>query len=243
MEEAMRKHALITGGNSGIGYAVAKLLKNKDYEVVISGRNTERVNQAAKELGASALVADISSINDIRTLASQFMESGLDVLVNNAGKAEPGPIGSYDENRFTDHINTNVRGPLFLIQELLPALEKNQGSITNISSIITHHGAPNLGIYAASKGAIEALTRTLALELAPKNIRINAVAPGAIDTPIITKMGLTEEQQKIIIEHHQTTTPLGRLGSPDEVAQVVVAQLESTYVTGSIWTVDGGVDA
>ena len=126
---------------------------------------------------------------------------------------------------------------------MLPALEKRQGSVTTISSIIVSHGFPGVALYAATKGAVEAFTHSLALELAPKKIRVNAIAPGAIDTPIFTKMGLTEEQQKMLAEQHKATIPLQRLGTPDEVAQVAVAQIESSYVTGSIWRVDGGADA
>ncbi|HEC17089.1 MAG TPA: SDR family oxidoreductase [Sedimenticola sp.] len=103
--------------------------------------------------------------------------------------------------------------------------------------------APNVGLYAASKGAVEGFTRSLALELAPRNIRINVISPGAIDTPMFTKMGLTEEQQKMVADHHIASIPLKRFGAPAEVAEAVLAQIECSYVTGSIWTVDGGVDA
>ena len=239
----MRKIALVTGGSSGIGYATAQLLKEKNYDVIISGRNAEKVAEVAQEMGARSLAADMADVDDLGRLASEFSDSGLDILVNNAGTIKFVPIGQYDAQQFSTHFDTNVRGPLLLIQALLPALEMRKGSITTISSIIVTHGAPGAALYAATKGAVEAFTRTLALELAPKNVRINAVAPGAIDTPIFSKMGLTQEQQAMLAEQHKASIPMGRLGSPQEVAQVVVAQLESTYVTGSVWTVDGGVDA
>ena len=239
----MTRIALVTGGNSGIGYATAKLLADKGYEVFISGRSASKLDDAAKELNARPITADMTNLEDLESLASQFSDTGLDALVNNAGVALFAPLESYDESLFSIHMNTNVRGPLFLIQKLLPALEKRQGAITNVSSIITNHGFPNLSVYAASKGAMEAFTRTLALELSPRNIRINAVAPGAIETPIKAKMGLAPDQIESVVEQVTATIPLRRFGKPEEVAHVIVAQVESTYTTGAVWQVDGGVDA
>ena len=239
----MERVALVTGGNSGIGYATARLLKEREYRVFIAGRNAAGLVHAGQELNVETLTVDLEDANAVRAVASQFFESGLDVLVNSAGIGVFLPIGSYDEANIAQHFNVNVRAPLLLIQELVPALEKNQGSVTTVSSIISNHGAAGAAIYAATKGAVEAFTRSLALELAPRKIRVNAVAPGAIDTPMFSKMGLTAEQIDMVMEGHRTTIPLRRLGSPEEVAQVIVAQAEATYVTGSIWTVDGGVDA
>ena len=125
----------------------------------------------------------------------------------------------------------------------MPALQKRQGCVTNISSAITNNGLPNASLYAATKGAIDAFTRSLARELAPQNIRVNVVSPGAIDTPIITKFGFNEEQIKVFKAQVETTIPLQRYGRSEEVAQVIVAQVEATYVTGAVWAVDGGVDA
>ena len=124
----------------------------------------------------------------------------------------------------------------------MAALEKKSGCIINISSIITRRGGPGFGIYAATKGAIESITRNLAIELAPKKIRINAICPGAIDTPMFDKFGLPEDQSAAAKEYALSTIPLGRFGDPSEIAQVVISQAESTYVTGAIWHVDGGVD-
>ncbi len=239
----MTKTALITGGNSGIGYATAKLFTERGYAVTIAGRDEQKIEEAATELGVNAFVADMSNIDDLKRLGEHFNAIGLDALINNAGICQVAPIGMYNADLFSLHFDTNVRGPLFLIQELLPALEKRRGSITTVSSIVTVHGAPNVGLYAASKGAVEGFTRSLALELAPRNIRINVISPGAIDTPMFTKMGLTEEQQKMVADHHIASIPLKRFGAPAEVAEAVLAQIECSYVTGSIWTVDGGVDA
>ncbi len=239
----MKKNALVTGGNSGIGFATAKLLKERGYEVYISGRNRDKIDLAATELGITGLVADMSNLDDVRSLAANFLDSGLDVLVNNAGIAKFIPIGLYEEEDFDEHINTNLKGPLFLIQALLPALEKRGGAITNVSSIVTTHGMPNLGIYSTTKGGIDALCHTLALELAPKGIRINAVSPGAVDTPMAEKFGIEAEQLKEIAAQVSKTIPLQRYGASEELAHVIVSQLESTYTTGAVWVVDGGVSA
>jgi NAD(P)-dependent dehydrogenase (short-subunit alcohol dehydrogenase family) len=239
----MTKTVLITGGNSGIGYAAAQLFRDKGYSVTIVGRDVEKVEGAATELDINAFVADMANIDDIKRLGEHFYEMGLDALVNNAAICQVSPIGTYSEEQFERHFQTNVRGPLFLTQELLPALEKRQGGVTFVSSIITVHGAAGAGLYAASKGAIEGATRTLALELAPKKIRVNVVSPGAVDTPMFTKMGLTDEQQQMLVDQHIANIPLKRFAEPAEVAEVIHAQIESSYVTGSIWTVDGGVDA
>jgi NAD(P)-dependent dehydrogenase (short-subunit alcohol dehydrogenase family) len=239
----MTKNVLITGGNSGIGYAAARLFAERGYSVTIAGRDAQKVEQAALELGVQGLIADMANSDDLKRLGDYFGGSGLDALVNNAGICRVSPIGMYDEALFAEHFNTNVRGPLLLIQALLPALEKRQGSVSSVSSIITVHGAAGAGLYAASKGALEGAIRTLALELAPRKIRINAVSPGAVDTPMFAKMGLTDEQQKMLADQHVANIPLKRFAAPAEVAEVIFAQVESSYVTGSIWTVDGGVDA
>jgi NAD(P)-dependent dehydrogenase (short-subunit alcohol dehydrogenase family) len=239
----MKKIALVTGGNSGIGYATAKLLKEKGYEVFISGRDPDRVKQAADTLGVNSIVADMTDPEKIRMLASQFLESGLDVLVNNAGIPKNFSISNLTVDDFSEIFNTNVRGPLLLIKELLPALDKRHGSITTVSSAITEMGKPNLFLYAATKGAVNAFTRSLAIELAPQKIRVNAVAPGITETSIFTKAGMNPEEIAEFKKILEADIPMGSLGRPEEIAQVIVAQVESTYVTGAVWNVDGGVSA
>ncbi|MCI5167423.1 MAG: SDR family oxidoreductase [Candidatus Electrothrix sp. GM3_4] len=238
----MSKTALITGGNSGIGYATANLLKEKGYSVVITGRHKGRVSRAAVEIGVECIIADMAELEDIKRLASRFQNKGLNVLVNNAAIVRFIPLSELSSTDYSLFFNTNIRGPLELIREMLPALEKRQGSVTNISSIAVNNGLVNGSLYAATKGALEAATRNLALELAPKKIRVNAVSPGAIDTPLAEKSGRSREAIDAHKAMLEKIIPLQRYGKAEEVAQVVCAQLEATYVTGSVWVVDGGAD-
>lgn len=239
----MKKNALVTGGNSGIGYATAKLLAEHGYAVTISGRNQAALETAANELHVEAITADMGNLQDIAKLAAHFSESGLDVLINNAAAAKFQSVSAITPADFDEIFHINVRGPLILLQGLLPALEKRRGSVTTVSSVIVIKGIPNASLYAASKGAVEAYTRTLAKELAPRGIRVNAVAPGAIDTPIVDKIGLSKEQLQAMRKMQEANIPMGRYGEPVEVAKVILAMAESSYVTGAIWRVDGGVTA
>jgi len=239
----MEKIALVTGGNSGIGYATARLLKDKGYKVFISGRNRERLEQAANELDVDYLLADMSKPEEIKELASKFSETGLDVLVENAGIAKAILLQDICWNDFEDIFTINVWGPLFLIKELVPALEKNNGgSINIVSSVVAKTSEkPGISLYAATKGAVNSFMRNLVTELTPKNIRINAVAPGPIDTPMFNKVNPNDEEVAELKKILGDEIPIGRLGKPEEIAQVIVAQLEASYVTGAIWKVDGGV--
>lgn len=237
----MKKIALVTGGNSGIGFETAKLLKEKEYEVYISGRNPGRLEQAADELDVNFLVADMGDTGAIKALAANFKESGLDILVNNAGGAVYTGIDDFTLEDFSETFNPNVLGPLLLIKELLPALEKEPGAaITNVGSLAEYKPKVGSCLYTGSKSALSGFTRALAVELGPRGIRVNEVLPGAIETPIFSKIGLSEEQIKELKEVIKNENPLGKFGKPGEVAHVIVAQLESTFVTGALWIVDGG---
>lgn len=239
----MSKTALVTGGNSGVGYATAKLLKSKGYEVTICGRNKGRIEKASQELDVIGVVTDMGNQDQVAELADRFKGKALDALVNNAAIARFLPLSLESDNSFDEFINVNLKGPINLIKDLLEPLSKAQGSITNVSSAIVNNGLPNASFYAATKGGLDAITKSLALELAPKNIRINAVSLGAIDTPIVTKLGLDEETISAIRTQQEAIIPLKRYGNADEVAQVIASQLEATYATGSIWEIDGGVNA
>lgn len=236
------KTAIVTGGNSGIGYATAKLLKEKKYDVTITGRSKEKVEQAAAELGVNGFVADMSDLQKLKELSAKF-ENGLDVLVLNAAIAKFAPLSLSDIEQYDEMINTNVRGPYFLCQYLEKSLAKRQGAITFISSAVVNNGLANASLYAISKGALDSLCKSLAVELAEKLIRVNVISPGAVDTPILKKLGVPEDILPEMKRALSETIPLKRYGKPEEIAHCIVSQLEAKYVTGAIWQVDGGVNS
>ena len=153
------------------------------------------------------------------------------------------PIDISESSHFDQYTAANLEGPYFLIKNLLPALKKKQGAVTVITSAVVDNGLPNASLYAMTKGGMDALVRSLAVEFAPQHVRINAVAPGAVDTPILSKLGIPPEQLAVIRQQQEAMIPLGRYGQPAEIAQVVHAQVECSYVTGATWAVDGGVNA
>ncbi|MCB0376762.1 MAG: SDR family NAD(P)-dependent oxidoreductase, partial [Sinomicrobium sp.] len=188
------KVAVITGGNSGIGYASAKALKAKGAQVVITGRSAEKVKQAAAELGVVGIVADVSDVSAIEQLAQQVEEQygKVDVLFVNAGVYGPSPIGQITEEMLDHQMGINFRGAVFTIEKFLPILQEG-ASIINLSSVLADAGMPGGAVYAASKAALNSYTRTAAAELAPRKIRVNAINPGPVNTPIFAKTGLPEE--------------------------------------------------
>lgn len=238
----MDKIALITGGNSGIGYATAYALRQKGCQVFITGRNAARLEVAAKQLGATAIVAEMEDMAALKSIANRF-ENGLDYLVNNAAVARFMPLKDITSADYTEFFNINIRGAMTLIQALTPALSQRQGSVCNVSSAIVNNGLANGSLYAATKGALESMTRSLALELAEQHIRVNVVSPGATETPILDKLGMSPEQRVEVRKKHESTIPLKRYAQADEVAQVIISQLEASYVTGAVWAADGGVNA
>lgn len=234
------KTAIVTGGNAGIGYATAKLLKSKGYEVLITGRNEDRVAKAAKELEVDYAIVDMSDITGLKKLAYRYKDTGLDALVLNAALATFKPIASIETSEFDTFIDTNIKGPYFFIQALVEALISNQGAITVVTSAVVDKGVPNGSLYTLTKGAMDAFVRSFAAEMAPHGVRVNCVSPGAVNTEIFGKLGVPEEQIKKRRAMLESRIPLGRYGEPDELAHTIVAQLEATYVTGANWRVDGG---
>ena len=239
------KIAIVTGGNSGIGYASAKEFKSRGATVVITGRNSDKVHTAAKELGVKGIVADVERISAIEDLVEQVKNDfgKVDVLFVNAGVFKPAPIGQISEEMFDHQIGINFKGAVFTTEKFLPIL--NDGaSIINLSSINAYTGMPNTAIYAASKAALNSYTRTAATELAPRKIRINSVNPGPIATPIFEKTGLDEEQLKDLGQAMQDRIPLKRYGQPEEIAKLVsfLASDDASFITGSEYNIDGGVN-
>lgn len=237
-----QKTALVTGGNSGIGFATAALLKKHGYLVTISGRSEAALLEAAAQLGVDHAVAEMANPEHLERLAAGFPH-GLDLLVNNAGIAQFMPMEAHTAAIIDHCFQVNVRGPMLLTQALLGSLEQRSGSVVNVSSIIVENGKPHASLYAATKGAVDAMVRSLALELAPRGIRVNAVSPGAIETPMVDKLGIPDELKPALIQEQSNAIPMKRFGQPREVAEVILALAKSSYVTGAIWKVDGGVNA
>lgn len=238
------KVAVITGGNSGIGYASARELKSRGAEVIITGRSEEKVKQAAADLGVRGIVADVSDLGAIDQLVEQIREDygAVDVLFVNAGIFAPAPVGQITEEMFDHQMGINFKGAVFTIEKFLPIL--NDGaSVINLSSVNAYTGMPNTAVYAASKAAMNSYTRTAATELAPRKIRVNAVNPGPVTTPIFEKTGLPEEALTDFANHMQNRVPLKRFGKPEEVAKLVsfLASDEAAYITGGEYNIDGGV--
>ena len=245
MNTLHQKIAVVTGGNSGIGFATAKELKSKGATVIITGRNKERVEKAAQELSVTGIVADVKNISAIENLAEQVKKDfgNIDILFVNAGIFQPAPIGQISEEMFDHQMNINFKGAVFTTEKFLPILN-NGASIINLSSVNAYTGMPNTAIYAASKAALNSYTRTAATELAPRKIRINAVNPGPIATPIFSKTGMSDEQLKGMDEAMQNSIPLKRFGQPEDVAKLVafLASDDASFITGSEYNIDGGIN-
>lgn len=239
------KVAVVTGGNSGIGYASAKDLIDNGAQVVITGRNPEAVNRAAEELGAIGIVADQSNLSDTDTLVEQVKAKfgKVDILFINAGVVAMAPLEVLTEEQFDSNMDINFKGAFFTLQKFIPIL--NEGaSVINLSSINAYTGMPNTAVYAASKAALNSLTRTAAFELAPKKIRVNVVCPGPVNTPIFGKAGLDESAINEFGAAMQNRVPLKRFGDSKDIAKLItfLASDDASFITGSEYVIDGGVN-
>ncbi|HTR34339.1 MAG TPA: SDR family oxidoreductase [Bryobacteraceae bacterium] len=246
MERLKGKRALITGGTSGIGLETARHFLNEGARVAVTGTNPATLDAAAKELGQQALVlaSDAGNVAAQRTLAQSVGEKfgQLDILVANAGIADLRPVDRWDEAGLDHSFGINFKGPFFLVQALLPWFA-NPASIVLTTSVNAHLGMPNTSIYGASKAALLSLARTFSGELIPRGIRVNAVSPGPIATPLYDKLGLTKADLQAVSDSLKSQTPAKRFGSPAEVAQAIVflASDESAFTVGSELVIDGGM--
>lgn len=245
MSSLQGKIAVVTGGNSGIGYASAAKLKANGATVIITGRSEERVTKAANELGVLGIVADVTSLNAIDNLVEKVksLHGNVDILFVNAGIFTPAPIGQITEEVYDTQFGINVKGAIFTVEKFLPIL--NDGaSVINLSSINAYTGMPNTAIYAATKAALNSFTRTAATELASRKIRVNAVNPGPVETPIFAKTGMPEEQLNGFAAAMQERIPLKRIGKPEDIANLVafLASDEASFITGGEYNVDGGMN-
>jgi NAD(P)-dependent dehydrogenase (short-subunit alcohol dehydrogenase family) len=239
--------AIITGGSSGIGRAAARSFAEKDANVIITGRRAEPLERtAAGHSNIVGLVADAAAPQDAkRTILEAVDKWGrLDVLVNNAGAGAILPLADATADRIMEIFAVNVLGPSLLSAAALPSLTSAKGAIVNISSTFGHKPAANLSHYAASKAALEHLTRCWALELAIHGVRVNAVAAGPTESGALTgMMALSQEQAETIKEQERERIPLKRRGTPEEVARWIVSLADpaSDWVTGQVIAIDGGL--
>jgi len=239
------KVAVITGGNSGIGLGVAKLFAQEGAKVAITGRNAATIQTAVKEIGHNALgvVSDVSDINSIEPVFTQVKNGfgKIDVLVVNAGIVGFSPLENYTEALFDQLSNINYKGVFFSVQKALPYL--NDGaSIVLTSSTVSEKGLPGGSAYIATKAAERALVRAFAAELAGRKIRVNALSPGSIATPIFTKAGLPQEMSDEMASFFASTVALKRGGTVEEMAKgfLFLASDDSSYMTGADLVMDGG---
>jgi NAD(P)-dependent dehydrogenase (short-subunit alcohol dehydrogenase family) len=245
MNRLTGKRALITGGTSGIGLETAHAFLREGARVAITGTRPQSIEDARKELGdVLAIQSDAGDIAAQKLLAETVGQAfgGLDILFVNAGVADFKALEAWDEAAFDRSISTNLKGPFFLIQALLPFLA-NPASIIFNASINAHIGMPNTTVYAATKAATISLVRTLSGELIQRGIRVNAVSPGPIKTPLYGKLGVPEADQKAMADSITSQIPAGRFGVPSEVAEAVVffASDESAFTVGSELIIDGGM--
>jgi NAD(P)-dependent dehydrogenase (short-subunit alcohol dehydrogenase family) len=239
------KTAVVTGGSTGIGFETAKRFLDEGARVIVTGQDEGRLAEAARKLGDGAIAvrADVRSLADIDALAARVREEfgGLDVLFANSGVATFTPIEQVDETIFDTQFDVNVKGLYFTIQRLSGLLNPGASVILNASAV-NGKGLAGASVYSATKAAVRSFARSLAAELSPRGVRVNAISPGYVPTPIQGKMGLSPKQ----IDEFETgiteTLPLRRAGRSDEIASAVVflASGDSSYVTGADLTVDGG---
>jgi len=240
------KIAAVTGGNSGIGFAAARELKDNGARVVIIGRNPEAVSKAATEIGGDTMgvTADVSRVADLKRAFQTIREKAgrVDILFVNAGIAQFAPIADSSEELFDAMTDTNFKGAYFTIQNALP-LMPDGAAIVITSTTAVHFGMPGASVYAAGKSALNSLARTLAIELAGRRIRVNVISPGPIATPIFGKMGMPKEMLDQVAGGMLRQVPLNRFGEAGEIAKGVLFLLsnDSSFMTGQELVVDGGL--
>jgi NAD(P)-dependent dehydrogenase (short-subunit alcohol dehydrogenase family) len=236
---------IVTGAGTGIGRATARMFAGQGAQVVAVGRRTEPLAEAATGYDSiRPLVADVTAEGAAEEIVRAAMESygRLDVFVNNAGIVRSGALGTLTRDLIESQVATNLVAPMMLAQAALPALETGGGVIVNVSTSVGQRAWPGNSVYAATKAALELLTRSWAVELAPRGIRVVAVAPGAIATPIGEHQGLSAERLAAVREWQLAHTPLGRIGRSEEVAWAItqLAAPQASFVTGVVLPVDGG---
>jgi NAD(P)-dependent dehydrogenase (short-subunit alcohol dehydrogenase family) len=243
-ENQPNKVAIVTGGASGIGFAIAKKFVNNNITTIIIGRNEAKLYNAKDELGelCKPVSFDLNNLSAIPELVQNLVKkySKIDILVNNAGINLKKEFTEVTDEDFQKIMLTNVQSIFTISREVVKTMiENKRGSIVNISSMASQYGLPKVIAYSASKGAIESMTRAMAVELSPKGIRVNCIAPGFIATDMSAKALNNDPERKNKV---LSRTPMGQLGSPSDIgdAALFLATAESAYITGVVLPVDGG---
>ncbi len=244
MERYQGKKVVIIGGTSGMGLATAKILLDGGARVLVTGRSKPGLESAQKELGKGAIVvsSDARSLKEIDALASRVKAEfdTFDLLFVNAGFSIRAPLESITEAVYDEMFNLNAKGPLFAVQKLAPLINRG-GSIVLTTSIANVKGMPGNATYGAAKAALRSFARTLAAELLPREIRVNAVTPGPIDTGILNKAFPDKDAAAGVTKHMIELNPMKRFGTSDEIANAVLfLAFDATYTTGAELPVDGG---
>jgi NAD(P)-dependent dehydrogenase (short-subunit alcohol dehydrogenase family) len=243
------KRVLVTGASSGIGRATAERFLEAGATVALVGRRGQALAEVGEQTGSAGgqahiIVADLSDENQCAACVEQAMEQmgGLDVLVNAAGILKGGSLEATSLELWDEMMNINLRSIFHLMKLAAPHLERWRGNIVNVSSVTGQRSFPGVLAYCVSKAGLDQLTRCAALELAPKGIRVNAVNPGVVVTSLHRAGGMSEENYAAFLQHSKTTHPLGRVGEPREVAELIyfLASDQAGWMTGATVSIDGG---
>jgi len=249
MDEMKGKVVLVTGASSGMGRATALKFASEGAKVAIVARRGERLAEVVEIVKANrgearAIVADVTKEGDIQRVVRETVEAfgGIDVLVNAAGILATGTIETTKLEDWDYMMNINVRAPFYLMQLAMPYLIERQGNVVNISSVTGIRAFPGVLSYCVSKAAVDQLTHCASLEVASKGVRVNAVNPGVVVTWLHRTGGMDEEAYAKFLEHSKTTHPLGRVGQPEEVADLIffLASPKAGWITGISCPIDGG---
>ncbi len=243
------KVAIVTGASSGIGRATAVLFCERGTRVVAIGRNEKDLSSLRDEIRDTngqirTYLADVRETRQIEKLIDETVETfgRIDVLVNSAGIISNGSIETTTLEEWDKVMSVNLRAVFFLMQKCIPHLEKTKGNIVNVSSVAGTRAFSNVLAYCVSKAGVDQLTRCAALELAPKGIRVNAVNPGVVVTNLHRRAGMNEEEYQEFLKRSKTTHPLGRVGEPREIAELIyfLASDKASWITGATYEIDGG---